>query len=381
MKKVINLSGRIDSSNANVVEENINKDLQNFNGELILDASNLEYISSAGLRIILKLKKSNDMTEIINCSPEIYEIFNMTGFTEIMDISKSFREISIDGSEVIGDGFYGIVYRIDPETIVKVYKVPDSLEMIKREKKLARKAFVMGIPTAIPYDIVKVGNLYGSVFELLNAKSIASLINDDSYLDEFVKKSVGLLKTIHSTHVNPNELPSRRNQEIVLAQECEKWLQPDVYKKLIVLLENIPETYTMLHSDFHIKNIMQQDNELLLIDMDTLSTGHPIFEFGGMYATYYGFSCINKNNTQEFLGISFDTSKKIWDSTFKMYYNDKSKAELDKIQEKIAIISYLQILFLKTKFIEPDNEVQKKEIEFCQNYLNENVPKLDTLSY
>ncbi len=39
--------------------------------------------------------------------------------------------------------------------------------MIKNEQRLAKRAFVKGVPTAISYDIVKVGDKYGSVFELL----------------------------------------------------------------------------------------------------------------------------------------------------------------------------------------------------------------------
>ena len=142
----------------------------------MFDAQELEYISSAGLRMILRIKKTNDNTKVINCNSEVFEVFEITGFSEMMDISKAYRSISVDGCEIIGDGFFGTVYRINPETIVKVYKKPDCLEMVKNEKELARKAFVLGIPTAIPYDIVKVGNSYGSVFELLDCKSLDTLI-------------------------------------------------------------------------------------------------------------------------------------------------------------------------------------------------------------
>ena len=130
-------------------------------------------------RIILRLKKNNASLKIINVSSDVYEIFEMTGFSEIMPIEKAYREFSVEGCEIIGQGANGKVYRIDPETIIKVYNNPDSLPDIKRERELARKAFVLGIPTAIPYDVVKVGDGYGSVFELLNAKSFAKQTGAD----------------------------------------------------------------------------------------------------------------------------------------------------------------------------------------------------------
>ena len=192
MEKTINISGRIDSNNSTDIEKKLLAEIADFDGDITLNAEKLEYISSAGLRVILKIKKMKNSLKIINCSPEIYEIFDMTGFTDIMSISKAFRNFSVEGCEVIGKGSNGTVYRIDPETIVKVYNSKNSLETIKRERELSQKAFIKGIPTAIPYDVVKVGDLYGSVFELLNAKSFAQLINEGENLEELIKESVDL---------------------------------------------------------------------------------------------------------------------------------------------------------------------------------------------
>ena len=84
-KMTVALVGRIDSTNAAAAEAEINACLQGFSGKLVLDAQALEYISSAGLRVILRLKKANPTTSIINASSEVYEIFDMTGFTEMME--------------------------------------------------------------------------------------------------------------------------------------------------------------------------------------------------------------------------------------------------------------------------------------------------------
>jgi hypothetical protein len=75
----------------------------------------------------------------------------MTGFTDMFDVSKAYRRVSIDGCAVVGRGAKGAVYRLGPETIVKViYDTDgDTLEDIKRERVLARTTFVAGIPTAI----------------------------------------------------------------------------------------------------------------------------------------------------------------------------------------------------------------------------------------
>ena len=376
MEKIIKLTGRIDSNNIADIEEKISADIKNFQGEIVFDAKELEYISSAGLRMILRIKKSNDKTKVINCNPTVYEIFEITGFSEMMDISKGVRSITVDNCEVIGDGFYGTVYRLDPETIVKVYKKPDCLDMVKREKELSRKAFVLGIPTAIPYDTVKVGDSYGSVFELLDCKSLDKLIKEGASIEDLSKECVKILKKIHTTQMEPGELPNRKDQIIEMANSCKSYLSEETNKNLLTFINNIEDKNTMIHGDFHIKNLMKQDNEILIIDMDTLSYGNPLFEFGAMYATYIAFACINHNNPIEFLGITYEQSEEIWNNIFNFYYEDKTEEEKEKLLKQIKIISYLEVLFIRTKFNDGNNKFSDKEIEFCTNYLTNNLPEL-----
>ena len=115
----------------------------------VLDAEKLEFISSAGLRIILRLLKELKQLKIINVNSEVYEIFDMTGFTDMLTVEKAFRKISIDGCELIARGGNGCIYRYDEETIVKTYHNGASLDEIRLEKELSRKVFVKGINTAI----------------------------------------------------------------------------------------------------------------------------------------------------------------------------------------------------------------------------------------
>lgn len=374
------VDGRLDT---NTVPE-LEKEISDLNGikSIIFDFEKLEYISSSGLRLVLKCKKEVDSTKVINCSPEVFDIFNITGFSEMMEVERAFRKISINASEKMGEGFYGNIYRIDPETIVKVYKNPDSLDMIKRETELAKKAFIMGIPTAIPYDIVKVDNLYGAVFELLNAKMVVDLINNDEDLDVFARKSSQILKDMHKKGIKEGELPSRKKTVINLLRDCERFFSKETFNKLLALLETIPETNTLIHCDFHVKNVMTQNDELLIIDMDTLSTGHPIFEFGPMFATYEGYACIDKHNTDKFLGMPLEVTTKLFDKIFRYYYEDKTEEELEIIKMKLSVISYIQILKIRSTFEESvSGDTRNEEIEFCRNFLNEAAEKLDTLNY
>ncbi|MGN1088835.1 MAG: anti-sigma factor antagonist, partial [Huintestinicola sp.] len=162
--------GRIDTSNASEVEKELFTLVDEHKPDkIVIDAKKLEYISSVGLRVVLKLKKTVEDTSIINASLEVYDIFDMTGFTDIIEVKKAFREISVEGCEIIGKGGHGTVYRLDGDTIVKLYGDKEPFDEIEREISYSKKAFVYGIPTAISFDIVKCGDCYGVVFELINA--------------------------------------------------------------------------------------------------------------------------------------------------------------------------------------------------------------------
>ena len=381
MEKRVIIYRRVDSSNVNLVEERLQKELNSFNGDVVIDADELEYISSAGLRVILKIKKDHPNTRIINCNNSVYDIFDMTGFTEMMDIKKGYRNISVDGCEIIGEGAYGIVYRIDDETIVKVYKNPDSIDDIIKERERARKAFILGVPTAISYDIVKVGDLYGSVFEMLNAKSFAQLLNGGESINKLVKESVQILKQIHSIENFGNDLPNKKDEAIGWAKYCLEYLPTEIGNKLVDMMNNIPDHNGIIHGDYHIKNIMHTENENLLIDMETLAIGHPILEFACSYSIYEGFECLDPKNPEQFLGIPQEKCRKFMDLTYDYYFDELEEDKINEIKQKVKIICYTRLLRRQIKHFGLDSEEAKNSIEFCKNYLIENIPKVDNLYF
>ena len=89
-KLVVYLNGRIDTSNAQEVEAKIDSIVKENPGkELVLDGENLKYISSAGLRVVLKLRKTLGSLSVIKLIPDVYEVFELVGFTDLMTIQQA----------------------------------------------------------------------------------------------------------------------------------------------------------------------------------------------------------------------------------------------------------------------------------------------------
>ena len=85
---IIEVVGRLDTTTAPALDKTINEDIDGTKN-LVLDLNGLEYISSAGLRVLLgaqkKMQKIGTM-KVKNVCSEIMEIFEMTGFADILDI-------------------------------------------------------------------------------------------------------------------------------------------------------------------------------------------------------------------------------------------------------------------------------------------------------
>ena len=379
----IALAGHIDSTNAPETEKQIMAAReQHPHDALVLDMQDLSYISSAGLRVVLRLYKLEKEMKLVNVSAQVYEILDMTGFAEMMPVQKAYRNISVEGCEVIGQGANGVVYRIDQDTVVKVYRNPDCLPDVQRERELARKAFVLGIPTAIPYDVVKVGASYGSVFELLNSQSFSKLIaKNPEKIDEYVGRYVDLMRKMHGTHVKPGDMPDIKDFALDCVNYAQQQLPRETGEKLRRMVEEIPDTGTMLHGDYHTNNIVMQNGEVLILDMDTLCTGHPVFELASMCMAFVCFGEQDPGIVMKFLKLPYETAKLFWKKALSAYLNTRDEAAISAVEDKAYVLSYARMLRRTIRRNGLNTEEGRATIEHCKRRLVELIDRVDNLYF
>ena len=377
----IALEGRIDASNSALAEQKIFEiKAANPDKHVVLDADYLEYISSAGLRVVLKLRKECPKLAIINVSPDVYEIFDMTGFTDMVKVEKAYPRMSVEGCEFIAKGANGAVYRYDEETIIKTYFAKDALPEILQERENARKTFVLGVNTAIPYGIVRVGEGYGTVTELLNATSITKFLrNDPENLEVPVKHYVDMLKSIHAVETDDPSIPNMKEIALDWANFVAPHLPVEKGEKLISLVEAVPESNVLLHGDYHTNNVMVQNGEPILIDLDTLCKGHPVFEFASMYNAALGFSELDHTEIERFMGYTRVTSQKFWDITLRKYLGTDDAAVCEDVEKKARVIGYVRML--RRAIRRPNEEGSPAKIEHCKKMLISILDEVDTLEF
>lgn len=85
---IIEIVGRLDTITAPALDKTINEDIGDTKN-LVLDVKGMEYISSAGLRVLLstqkKMQKIGSM-KLVNVCEAVMEVFEMTGFADILVI-------------------------------------------------------------------------------------------------------------------------------------------------------------------------------------------------------------------------------------------------------------------------------------------------------
>ncbi len=379
----LELKGRIDSNNSAQVEKELLSQLNGAKAEqLVLDAAGLDYISSAGLRVILRIKKTCPDVRIVNVSSEVYEILDMTGFTQMMPVEKAYRVVSVEGCEEIGRGANGTIYRIDQDNVVKVYNNADALADIQHEREVARLALILGIPTAISYDVVKVGESYGSVFELLNARSFSKILaTEPERMDWCVHEYVKLLRTIHSTLVPEGKLPDMKETALSWARFMRDYLPEAAGEKLCAMVEAVPHDDHMIHGDYHTKNVELQNDEVLLIDMDTLAVGHPIFELASMFNSFVGYSEYDHETIKKFQGFDFETGSAFWKKALAAYLGTGNGRKLREVEDKARIIGYTRMIRRSIRRRGLETEAGRAEIDFWTGRLLDLLDRTDTLLF
>ncbi|MBQ9719087.1 MAG: phosphotransferase, partial [Oscillospiraceae bacterium] len=276
---------------------------------------------------------------VVNVSPEVYEIFDITGFTSLLDVRKKLREISVEGCEKLGEGGNGAVYRLDEDKIVKVYKPWMELPAIDRERSFAKTAFMNGIPSVIAYDTVKVGNCLGVVFELLKSDTLGHAMRDNpDQLEAYVDQYVALAKTLHSTHVPEGSFTRIQDVMRERADNLDKWCSAEEIALLHRIIDDIPDAGTVTHNDLHPGNIMIQDGELVLIDMPEVTMGPPICDLVSIFRDMISAPQNSASIIEKSVGMPADLILKAGNLFFMKYTGITDPAELGEYFKKLGLL-------------------------------------------
>ena len=340
--------GRIDSTNAAALESDIMAAVgENPGADIVIDAGNLEYISSAGLRVLMKLRRqAKKALPVVNVSPEVYDIFEITGFTELLDVRRRLREVSVEGCQEMGSGANGTVYRYTPDEMIKVFRAGLSLPEIEAEREAAKKAFLLGVPCAIAFDTVKVGDRYGTMYELLKAGTLEERIREKpERLEALAERSTKLLRELHAIEIPEGGMPPADRALHGSIDRLTADFTPGEIDQLHALYASIPQMNRFIHNDYHAKNIMETgDGELLLIDLGDAGAGNPLYDLIHCYLIYNIMGAgtgEKRDDAMSFIGLTYGELRRFWRVFGETYFGSAERAAaMDALLEPYGLMMY-----------------------------------------
>jgi len=372
----ITFDGRLDTATSAEASAKISRELDKIGviGSLTCDASRLEYISSSGLRILLSLARRYKGFRVTCVQSQVYDVLETTGFTKIMIVERAMRQLSVEGCRLIGIGGVGKVYRLDGDTIIKVFREGTTMEEVRREITMSKEAFVLGMPTAISFDIVKVApssenpaECFGLVYELLKAKTLSTYVKQHpSKLDACARKYADLLCGLHQIEVPAGgRIPSAVERERQQIEQIRRYFPEESIDMLLRIVDSIPAGNRLLHLDLQTKNVMIQDDELMLIDMGEVGYGHPLLDLGHAYSAMVNLI----GDYENIIGIPRETGQRLWDRAIDYYFEGLPADVVAERKAQIEVMSCVRNfswLSLSDSF--PESLVQE-----CKSLFDERV--------
>ena len=326
------LEGHIDSANVNEFEAEVNALLGEAGATRVaFDCTDLTYVSSAGLRVFMKLGRRLKTLRVDNASSEVYEIFDVTGFTQILDVRKALREVDITGLELLGEGACGKVYRLTPDEIIKVFRPDYSLDDVESERQASRQAFLLGVPCAIAFDTVRCGEGYGTIYELLNAVTLSErIVADPSTVEDCAVQSAKMFKTLHDIEVPRDVLSDATRSYFDNLDRITGYFDDSENEAMRHLLDAVPPMDRFTHNDYHPKNVMYSNGELMIIDLGTAGSGNPLLDWMHTYCMFnlIGTGSANPSDDEmSFVGITYGDLHRFWKIFTQTYFGSVERAE------------------------------------------------------
>ena len=375
---IISFEGHLDTATSAEANAIISRELDNIEDidSLVCDASHLEYISSSGLRILLSLAKRHKDFRVVNVQPQVYEILVTTGFTKIMAVERAMRRLNVEGCRLIGIGSVGKVYRLNGDTIIKVFREGSTMDEVRREITLSKEAFVLGMPTAISFDVVKVVSssedeteCYGLVYELLKAKTLSTYLKQHpNQLDECAKKYANLFLQMHEIEVpEGGNVPSAIERERQQIEHIRRYFPDESIDMMLNIIDSIPAGNRLLHLDLQTKNAMMQDGELMLIDMGEVGYGHPMLDLGHAYAAMVNLI----GDYENVIGIPKELGQRFWSRAIDYYLEGLPAETVKERKAQIEVVSSVR----NFSWLSLSDSFPESVIQECKMLFDERIAK------
>ena len=309
-----------------------------------LDFSNVAEIDFGGMRALIQAFNRGLKFCIVNASPAVELAMDNAGLTKYISVCNAPIEIDLSHFTKSGEGLNGVSYNGDDgATLLKLYNpfVPPSL--VEQEKRIATRAFQLGIPTPLAGEIVSEGEQRGLLYErIVGKKSFARAISQEpDHLGMYAERFASMCRTLHQTPCDTVVFPDVVDyyENVIRSNGDFSDAEKD---RMMTFLHDVPKAATCLHGDMHIGNVITTGKEDLWIDMSDFSYGNPLFDLGMFFLACH---CNPDEMTMDLYHVDNATMRSFWDIFIRHYYEGESDASIAEKERSIAKFAALKMVY------------------------------------
>ena len=269
--------------------------------------------------------------------------------------TSNYPQINLDDWQQVGEGGNGKTYvnPAAPGEILKVNKERKStLEAVKSEYDTSKAVANLGVSVPQMYKIVRVGDAYATISQLIKAKKSLSRICHDEpeRTEEMARILCQKGKELFSTPCNTLFFPNRKEQAL-RAIDKTTYVSKKNKKTIRAFIETIPESTNCVHGDFQTGNIIQAGEDFFWIDLDRFAYGDPMFDIGHLFMICIIYAPMKQ--VQDIFHMTQDQFCRFWDAFAKEYTGKEDHAEFDILAGKFAAVDVvLRTVFQTPTFVE-----------------------------
>lgn len=251
---------------------------------------------------------------------------------------NEYRSIDISAWTKVGEGGNGSVYvhPSEPDLILKVNRPGLNTEaFVRHEFEVSKAVECLGIPTPRMYEMVRVGDGFGTLSERIkNKKSLSRLCADaPERTEEIARVLCEHFKTLSSTPCNTDFFPSRKAQ-LLRAVDKVRFVGKKNRGILRAFAGTIPEVMTCSHGDLSMGNLILADGQRFWIDLDRFAYGDPMFDIGHLFLICNNYA--SNKRAQEIFHMDEAQLNRFWDAFAKAYTGREDHAEFDRQAGRFA---------------------------------------------
>ena len=153
-----------------------------------------------------------------------------------------------------------------------------------------------------------------------------------------------------TTHIDGRNIPYGWSRKDIFYES------ENIIAKVTDLIVKMKDDNHIVHGDIHMKNVLVENGKMILIDMETLSTGNAVFDLQGLYIAYRCYDEDEPDNCERFLGLSDERCDFIWKNILSCYFYGCSKEEIREYEKRIQVLAYFFFIYkvAVTKMSRPD---------------------------